>query len=168
MLMSPRNTLISCGNSSSFQRRSHGPTDVNLWLIDVVTDGRLAVARRTGIVRNFKIVNNWPSMPARCCRKSASPGDVSRTASAMIRKIGTVNGREHRTQAISNSRFQLEADHWLSGFALRSRRSSFSTAPCRSENNRIDIRCTNAITTSWSTSQSHYGCLRPVQKIQIN
>src|SRR5580700_3328657 len=110
MLISPRRTLINWGSSSSFQRRRKGPTEVNLWLIEVVTEGRLAVARRTGIVRNFRIVNGCPSLPTRCCRKRTTPGEVSRTARPMVRKIGTVNGREHTTHAISNIRFQVEPD----------------------------------------------------------
>jgi hypothetical protein len=51
--MSPRSTLKSWGNSSSFQRRRNGPTGVNRWLIEVVTMGRVDELRRTGMVRNL-------------------------------------------------------------------------------------------------------------------
>jgi hypothetical protein len=85
MLISPRNTLSSCGSSSRLVRRTNRPARVRRGssfilkigpeasLCSISADNSWSAPRR--IERNFQHVNSRPPAPTRVCRKNAPPGE---------------------------------------------------------------------------------------------
>ena len=102
--ISPRATLISCGSSSSDQRRSQPPTRVmrgsrrilnSIPPADSFSSARraLCASASTTMVRNFHTWKVPPFLPTRVCLKNTGPWSVTRMATAMTANAGASASR---------------------------------------------------------------------------
>ena len=122
MLISPRNTLTSCGSSSRLVLRSRRPTrvmresSVSLYGASGSSEsGSFAQSRRIASrwmlswalwrsVRNLKQLNGFSSRPIRRCRKTAGPGLSRRIAIDTIMRTGASSTIARTLIATSSAR----------------------------------------------------------------